>query len=127
MLSGTVLATVVLSGVRAYWALLPMPIQAAGPWRFGLLLGLGAVLGELPNSFVKRQLGIAPGGRASSLRGVLVAIYDQGDFVPVVWAMLTPIWVIPPGQAALAFVVVIAVHAVVNVIGYAIGARTSPV
>jgi hypothetical protein len=26
-----------------------------------LLLGLGAVLGELPNSFVKRQLGIAHG------------------------------------------------------------------
>jgi len=127
MLSGTVFATVVLSRVRAYWALLPMPIQAAGPWRFGLLLGLGTVLGELPNSFVKRQLGIAPGGRASSLRGVLLAIYDQGDFVPVVWAMLTPIWVIPPAQAALAFVVVIAVHAVVNVIGYAIGARTSPV
>jgi hypothetical protein len=48
--------------------------------------------------------GIAPGGRETSLRGVLVAIYDQGDFVPVIWAMLTPIWVIPPAQAALAFV-----------------------
>jgi hypothetical protein len=45
----------------------------------------------------------------------------------MVWVMLMPIWVIPPGQVALAFVVVVAVHAVVNVIGYAIGARTSPV
>jgi hypothetical protein len=41
--------------------------------------------------------------------------------------MLAPIWVIPLAQAALAFVAVIAVHALVNVIGYAIGARTSPV
>jgi CDP-2,3-bis-(O-geranylgeranyl)-sn-glycerol synthase len=127
MLSGAIIATVLLSEIRAYWTLLPMPIQLAGPWRFGLLLGAGAVLGELPNSFVKRQLGVAPGGRASSLRGVLLAIYDQGDFVPVVWAMLTPIWIIPPAHAALAFLVLVAVHSVVNVIGYLIGARTSPV
>jgi len=45
----------------------------------------------------------------------------------MVWAVLTPIWVIPPAHAAIAFVVVVGVHAVVNVIGYAIGARTSPV
>lgn len=127
MLSGTVLATVVLSRVSAYWTLLPVPIQAAGPWRFGLLLGLVTVLGELPNSFVKRRLGIAPGQRAHSLLGVLLTLYDQGDFVPVVWAMLAPIWIIPPAEAALAFVVLVAVHAVVNVVGYAIGARTSPV
>ena len=127
MLSGTVLAAVLLSNIRAYWTLLPVPIQEAGPWRFGLLLGAGAVLGELPNSFLKRQLGIAPGKRASSLRGVLLMLYDQGDFVPVVWALLAPIWIIPPFEAALAFVVVVAVHAVVNVIGYAIGARSSPV
>ena len=127
MLSGAVLAAVLLSGVRAYWTLLPVPIQEVGPWWFGLLLGAGSVLGELPNSFLKRQLGIAPGKRAHSLRGVLLTLYDQGDFVPVVWAMLAPIWIIPPFEAALAFVVVVAVHAVVNVIGYAIGARTSRV
>jgi CDP-2,3-bis-(O-geranylgeranyl)-sn-glycerol synthase len=126
MVSGTVLATILLSRIQPYWARLPMPIQAAGPWKLGLLLGSGAVLGELPNSFIKRQLGVAPGAHASSLRGALLAIYDQGDFVPVVWAMLAPVWFIPPAHAALAFVVVVALHALVNVIGYAIGARTSP-
>jgi hypothetical protein len=61
------------------------------------------------------------------LGGVLLTLYDHGDFVPVVWALLAPIWIIPPVEAALAFVVVVAVHAVVNVIGYAIGARESAV
>jgi CDP-diglyceride synthetase len=34
------------------------------PW--GVLLGVGCVLGELPNSFLKRRLNIAPGGEAES-------------------------------------------------------------
>jgi CDP-2,3-bis-(O-geranylgeranyl)-sn-glycerol synthase len=127
MLSGAVLATVLLSCVRAYWTLLPPPIQAVGPWQLGFLLGLGTVLGELPNSFLKRQLGIAPGERASTFPGWLLMLYDQGDFVPMVWALLAPVWIIPPVEIALAFIVLVAVHAVVNVIGYAIGARTSPV
>lgn len=44
----------------------------------GLALGLGYSLAELPNSFVKRRLGIAPG--RSSARGRLVQyLADQGD------------------------------------------------
>jgi len=31
------------------------------PWLAGLIAGLGYVLAELPNSFLKRRLGIAPG------------------------------------------------------------------
>ncbi len=39
------------------------------PWAFavlGLLAGLGFMIGELPNSFLKRQLGIQPGEAARS-------------------------------------------------------------
>jgi hypothetical protein len=38
------------------WPLTPFGYAALGAWA-----GLGFMLGELPNSFVKRQLGIAPG------------------------------------------------------------------
>jgi CDP-archaeol synthase len=38
------------------WPLTPLRYAALGAWA-----GLGFMLGELPNSFVKRQLGIAPG------------------------------------------------------------------
>ena len=71
-----------------------------GPWGFGLLgllAGLGFMLGELPNSFLKRQLGIAPGeaargrlagplffalDRVDSIAGMLLVI---GLAVPVPW------------------------------------------
>ena len=38
------------------------------PWQYlalGILAGAGCMLGELPNSFVKRQLGVAPGSPAA--------------------------------------------------------------
>ena len=42
------------------WDLTPLQYGVLGVW-----CGLGFMLGELPNSFVKRQLDIAPGARAS--------------------------------------------------------------
>jgi CDP-diglyceride synthetase len=63
MTSGVVAAACLLAQAPAYWSRLPEGIQHAGPWVFGLLLGLGAVVGELPNSFLKRQLDIGAGHR----------------------------------------------------------------
>jgi len=46
----------------------------------GLLAGLGFMLGELPNSFIKRQLRIAPGGQAAGRPGrVVQRIADRLD------------------------------------------------
>ena len=65
----------------------------------GLVAGLGFMLGELPNSFVKRQLGIEPGeapdgmgarivffavDRFDSVAGMMIAI---GFLVPTSWEM----------------------------------------
>lgn len=50
-------------------------------WVFGAWWGLGYVLFELPNSFVKRRVGIAPGENASGLRGLLFTTLDQADSV----------------------------------------------
>jgi len=47
------------------WALTP-----GGYALLGFLAGLGFMLGELPNSFIKRQLGIEPGAAAASRTGV---------------------------------------------------------
>lgn len=44
----------------------------------GLALGLSYSLSELPNSFAKRQLGIAPGG-VSRRRAVVQYVVDQAD------------------------------------------------
>ena len=47
--------------------------------------------------------------------------------MPVVWLLLLPIWTMSVGQAAIAFVVVAAVHMLINLIGFAVGARTAPI
>jgi CDP-diglyceride synthetase len=127
MLVGVLAATALLSLWPWYWHHLPGDIQDAGPWLYGLLLGLGVVVGELPNSFLKRRIGIEPGTQRRSLGGALLSLYDQADFVLAIWVLLLPIWTMSVGQAAIAFVVVTAVHLGINVVGYAVGARTAPI
>ena len=77
---------------RLLWALSPYEYALLGLWA-----GLGFMLGELPNSFIKRQLGIAPGtlpaqkhlralflvvDRTDSIAGMLIAVSLA---VPVPW------------------------------------------
>jgi CDP-2,3-bis-(O-geranylgeranyl)-sn-glycerol synthase len=123
IVAGVVVTTVLLSHWDWWWSKLPGGLRDAGPLLYGLLLGLGVVLGELPNSFLKRQIGVPPGQQ----RGLLLTIYDQADFVLVVWLLLLPLWVMTPLEALFVFAVVTAAHLVINVVGYAIGARTAPI
>ena len=90
---------------------------------FGQLLALGFVAGELPNSCIKRQFDIEPGGRRISPFGIALSIFDQADFVPAVWLTLSPLWLMSPVQALVVFVSVVIGHSMVNVLGYVIGAR----
>ena len=127
MAGGTTVAAIALTRQRWFRDRLPGELRDAPPALYGLLLGAGVVLGELPNSFVKRRLGIAPGGMRRSALGGAIAVYDQADFVPVSALMLRPFWRMTALEAAEACVVVGGAHAVVNVVGYAVGARSSPV
>ena len=52
---------------------------------------------------------------------------DQGDLVLGIWICLLPVFGMPLRVVGLAFVLVSAVHLLTNVIGYAIGARASPI
>src|SRR4029453_3114987 len=104
----------------------PPPPAPAGPARHGALLGAAVVLGELPNSALKRRLGIAPGGTAGSRLGGAVAIHDQADFAMGAWPLLAPVWRMRLREVAEAFAVVAGVHLGVNAVGYALGARSAP-
>jgi hypothetical protein len=127
MTSGVLLATLVLSLWSWWWDRLPAGIHDAGPVVYGLLLGLGVVVGELPNSFLKRQLDIAPGSQRSSWSGRAITLLDQGDLVIGIWVCLLPIHVLSVWEALLAFVVISAVHFGINLVGFAVGARTARV
>jgi CDP-2,3-bis-(O-geranylgeranyl)-sn-glycerol synthase len=124
MAGGTIAATGLLHRLPSYRERLPAELRAAGPLRHGALLGAAVVLGELPNSVLKRQLGI--GERAGSRVGPLLAIHDQADFVLGAWPLMRPAWRMSGRQVAEAFAVVAAAHIAVNLAGYALGARTSP-
>ena len=66
--------------------------ETASPW-IGLLLGLGAGLGDAVKSFFKRQVGVAPG---ESWLGP-----DQLDFMVGAWVFVCLAWV-PPAAPLLA-------------------------
>ena len=47
----------------------------------GTLLGLAYSLFELPNSFIKRRIGIAPGKTTSGLKKIFFIFLDQADSI----------------------------------------------
>jgi hypothetical protein len=126
MTAGPLAATVVAHRVPAYRRHLPPQVAAADPRVVGARLGLALWTGELPNSFIKRRLGIAPGSQRRSASGVLISIVDQADWVPAAALLLRPVYAMPPREVAAIAGLVGAIHLPVNLIGYAIGARSSP-
>jgi CDP-archaeol synthase len=116
---------------RAVRASVPALLQVVDyaridPVLFGATMGLGAMLGELPNSFVKRRLGIPPGGTGRGLRAVAFYAWDQIDLLTGAWPLIA-IWVRPSaGFVAASFLVALLLHPIVSLIGYAMGARRTP-
>lgn len=82
---------------------LPPAIPFAGqhPLAWGALLGLGYIVGELPNSFLKRQLDIAPGAAGVGLSGRVFWVIDQLDSLAGILLCVLPVW-----QPSLALVAV---------------------
>jgi CDP-2,3-bis-(O-geranylgeranyl)-sn-glycerol synthase len=91
----------------------------------GAAMGIGATIGELPNSFVKRKIGVAPGTNAHGVLAVIFYIRGQVDLLFTTWPLLL-FWVRPGWYLVMvSFVLVPAVHQLVSAIGYLIGARAS--
>src|ERR1700716_3162945 len=61
-------------------ALSPFDYGRTNPWLLGFTLGLGYCLAELPNSFVKRRLDIAPAGTTDKWAWLQYPV-DQADSV----------------------------------------------
>lgn len=92
---------------------------------FGGALGAAGMLAELPNSVLKRQLGVAAGAPGSGLAAPLLYLLDQLDFLLGAWLVA---WVLVPPTVALvawslAFVLV--VHQAVSALGALLGMRAS--
>jgi CDP-2,3-bis-(O-geranylgeranyl)-sn-glycerol synthase len=92
LLAGVVAGALVFLGQRVLWDagfLQDLALIDYGRWTVvpGLLMGLGALVGDAVKSFFKRQVGIAPG--ASWL------VFDQLDFFAGAYLFVAPIEAAP--------------------------------
>ena len=101
-----------------------IPWQGAHPAAFGALAGLGYVVGELPNSLVKRQLDIAPGETAAGgWRAALAWAVDQVDSVAGFLLFVLPVWTPPLAVVGALLLVTLLVHPLVALIMVGLGLK----
>jgi hypothetical protein len=84
-------------------------------------------VGELPNSFLKRQLGIPPGGKKRGPVGLIFFLFDQVDLALGAWVFLY--FLLRPGLCFFlwSLVLTIALHAAVSSVGYLLKMRQTMV
>lgn len=100
------------------------PLSRAGYLALGAWAGFGFMAGELPNSFVKRQLDIAPGQPARSNIGVIISfVVDRLD--SIVGMLLALSLAAPTPWKTWLFVLLIGpgVHLAFSVLLYRIGVK----
>lgn len=96
------------------------------PLVLGFSLGVAAMLGELLNSFVKRQMHIPPG---QSARGIWQAVFycvDQVDFLLGAWLVLAFVTQVTLERVLLSIVCMLPAHQLVTLLGYCLGLRRTP-
>jgi CDP-2,3-bis-(O-geranylgeranyl)-sn-glycerol synthase len=90
------------------------------PVLFGLLLSLGALLGDLAGAFLKRRLNIAPGG--------LLPVVDQVDFIVGAIVFSLPIFIDALSFELIVIVLIITppIHLLTNLVAYKLGLKSNP-
>jgi hypothetical protein len=100
-------------------------LQPGPAFVLGAVMGFGYGLGELPNSLIKRRLGIAAGGRAGGIAGGIGYVCDQVDSVTGVILLL---WLIYAPSASIQLALLAAgslVHVVFDQCLYVFGVKRS--
>ena len=97
------------------------PLQYAG---LGALAGAGCIVGELPNSFIKRQVGIAPGGAATGpLARPLFFVVDRLDSTMGVVTAVGLAVPIPAATVAWVLLSGVALHFALSVVTFRLGGK----
>jgi hypothetical protein len=113
----------VLHGIAPFASLELVDYARLPVWWFGAAAGAVAELFELPNSFVKRQLGIEPGGTARGPLGALFFLWDQLDLLLGYWLVFSLAVAPTPLRVAASMLIVGGIHPLLTVIGYLLGMR----
>lgn len=88
------------------------------PVLFSLLIPLGALLGDLTGAFIKRRIGIAPGG--------LLPIVDQVDFVVGAVVFSLPLALIGWEVAVTVLLITPPIHLFTNFVAYKMKLKRNP-
>lgn len=90
------------------------------PYQLGFLLSLGALMGDLAGAFLKRRLGIAPGG--------LLPIIDQVDFVvgAVLFSIPLQLPILTWELAVMVLIVTPPIHLLTNFVAFKAGLKSNP-
>ncbi|HSE39850.1 MAG TPA: CDP-archaeol synthase [Acidobacteriota bacterium] len=91
----------------------------------GFLMGAAAMLAELPNSFVKRQLGIVPGGVTSGIKAALFYFLDQVDMLIGVWIVMWPFVNVTILRVILSVMFLFISHQIISFAGFHLGMRST--
>lgn len=89
----------------------------------GLAIGTAAMLSELVNSFIKRQLDIAPGKTTDGILSLFFHIFDQIDYLLGVWLVLGFYVEITFQRVIFSAVFIFFSHQIISVLGYWLGMR----
>jgi CDP-2,3-bis-(O-geranylgeranyl)-sn-glycerol synthase len=84
----------------------------------GFALSLGALVGDLFGSFVKRRVGLKPGAH--------LPLSDQMDFMLVALLFSLPVQPPPPAYALVIIVLTAPIHYMVNIMAYLLRLKKTP-
>lgn len=105
----------------------PWPLSPGQYGLLGLCAGFGFMLGELPNSFLKRQLGIPPGGAPADSRGRAICfLLDRLDSIAGMLLALAPIVPVPWQTWAYVLLVGPAIHWSFSLLLFLLGVKARP-
>jgi CDP-2,3-bis-(O-geranylgeranyl)-sn-glycerol synthase len=88
------------------------------PFLFSVLSPLGALMGDLAGAFLKRRLGIAPGG--------LLPVIDQIDFVVGAILFSLPLMMISLELAVAVMIITPPIHLFTNFLAYKLKLKSNP-
>ncbi|MCK5627831.1 CDP-2,3-bis-(O-geranylgeranyl)-sn-glycerol synthase [Candidatus Bathyarchaeota archaeon] len=112
-LRGFILGLTIGTAIGLVWHVL-----FAYPISYSFLLPLGALLGDLAGSFLKRRLDIKPGG--------LMPIVDQVDFVIGAILLSLPLNILSWELALTAIIITPPIHLLTNFGAYKLGLKKNP-
>lgn len=117
VLSALILGT--LTGLAQTYISQNIPIDLPGFSSYiGLLQSLGAILGDLSTSFLKRRLGLKPGS--------MLPLLDQLSFILAAIALSYPLQRPTPSLIVAILLLTLLLHPLTNYIAYLIGLKGEP-